>query len=26
VLFPGDIAYVCHAGIHAADIALGLQG
>jgi DNA modification methylase len=25
-LFPGDIAYVWHAGIHAVDVALGLQG
>lgn len=24
-LFPGDVAYVWHAGIHAAEVALGLQ-
>lgn len=25
-LFSGDVAYVWHAGIHAAEVALGLQG
>jgi hypothetical protein len=25
VLFPGDVAYVWHGGIHAAEVALGLQ-
>ena len=25
-LFPGDVAYVWHAGIHGAEVALGLQG
>jgi hypothetical protein len=24
-LFPGDVAYVWHAGIHAAEVALGLR-
>jgi len=25
-LFPGDVAYVWHAGIHGSEVALGLQG